>query len=91
LCDEPSFTSITAPTCRAPIISLEPCALNADFQHFIPMKIPYFTDTPERRLWGERRPKRKVTLQYLHLYIQLLTLTHTTLVESLFLLCVIGD
>jgi hypothetical protein len=55
------------------------------------MKIPYFTDTPERRLWGERRPKRKVTLQYLHLYIQLLTLTHTTLVESLFLLCVIGD
>ncbi len=26
----------TAPTCIARIISLEPCALNFDFQHFIP-------------------------------------------------------
>jgi hypothetical protein len=26
----------TAPTCKATIINLEPCALNADFQHFIP-------------------------------------------------------
>jgi hypothetical protein len=25
-----------APTCKATIISLEPCALNADFQYFIP-------------------------------------------------------
>jgi predicted naringenin-chalcone synthase len=25
----------SAPTCNAIIISLEPCALNADFQHFI--------------------------------------------------------
>ncbi len=24
------------PTCKGTIISLEPCALNADFQHFIP-------------------------------------------------------
>jgi hypothetical protein len=26
----------TASTCKATIISLQPCALNADFQHFIP-------------------------------------------------------
>jgi hypothetical protein len=46
-------------------ISLEPCALNADFQHFIPKsnKFPYFMDTPEKMVWGERRPKDKVTLQ----------------------------
>jgi hypothetical protein len=25
----------TSPTCKATIINLEPCALNADFQHFI--------------------------------------------------------
>jgi len=25
-----------ASTCKATIINLEPCALNADFQHFIP-------------------------------------------------------
>jgi hypothetical protein len=56
---------ITAPTCKAIIISLEPCALNADFQHFIPgsNKFPYFMDTPERKIWGERRPKDSVTLQ----------------------------
>jgi hypothetical protein len=57
--------SITAPTCKDTIISLEPCALNADFQHFIPRsnKFPYFMDTPERRVWGERRPKDRVTSQ----------------------------
>ncbi len=26
----------SAPTCTATIIPLEPCALNAEFQHFIP-------------------------------------------------------
>jgi hypothetical protein len=26
-------------------------------------KFPYFMDTPERRVWGERRPKGRVTLQ----------------------------
>jgi len=26
----------TAPTCKGTIISLEPCTLNAAFQHFIP-------------------------------------------------------
>jgi hypothetical protein len=39
----------TAPTFKATIISLEPCALNADFQHFIPRelpKFPYFMDYP---------------------------------------------
>ncbi len=58
-CGELSFTSITAPTCKATIISLEPCALNADFQHFIPRfnKNFCFMDTPERRVGGERRPK----------------------------------
>ncbi len=57
--------SITTPTCKATIISLEHCALNADFQHFIPRynKFPYFMDTPGRRVWGERRPKDRVTLQ----------------------------
>jgi hypothetical protein len=72
-CGELGFTlsllflsaSITAPTCNASI-SLEPCALNGDFQHFIPKsnKFHYFMDTPERRVWGEeRRPKDRVTLQ----------------------------
>ncbi len=27
------------------------------------MKFPYFMDILERRVWGERRPKNKVTLQ----------------------------
>jgi hypothetical protein len=77
-CGELSFTlsllflsaSITAPTCKAIIISLEPCALNADFQHFIPRsnKFPYFMDTPERRIWGERRPKDRVTLQIIFVF-----------------------
>jgi hypothetical protein len=42
---------MTAPTCKATIISLEPFALNADFQHFIPTsnKFHYFMDSPERR------------------------------------------
>jgi hypothetical protein len=41
------------------------CALNADFQHsFLDLiKFPYFMNTPERRVWGERRPKAKETLQ----------------------------
>ncbi len=88
-CGELGFTlsllflsaSITVPTCRA-TISLEPCALNGDFQHFIPRsnKFHYFMDTPARRVWGEeRRPKDRVTLQlilvvtltYLHIPTQL--------------------
>jgi hypothetical protein len=27
------------------------------------IKFPYFMDTPERRVWGERRPKDRVSLQ----------------------------
>jgi hypothetical protein len=27
------------------------------------IRFPYFMDTPERRVWGERRPKDKLTLQ----------------------------
>ncbi len=66
--------SMTAPTCKATIISLEPFALNADFQHFIPTsnKFHYFMDTLERRVWGERRHKDRVTLQI----ILILTLRH---------------
>ncbi len=66
--------SMTAPTCKATIISLEPFALNADFQHFIPTsnKFHYFMDTPERRVWGERRRKDRVTSQIILIF----TLTH---------------
>jgi len=48
--------SFTAPTSRTTIISLEPCALNAEFQHFILdfIKFPYFLDTTERGDRGER-------------------------------------
>jgi hypothetical protein len=66
-CGELNFTmsliflsaSITAPTCKAIIISLEPCALDADFQHFIPRsnKFLYFMDTPKRRVWVKGGPK----------------------------------
>jgi hypothetical protein len=35
------------------------------------IKFPYFMDTPKRRVWGERRPKNKVTLQI----VLVLTLT----------------
>jgi len=65
---------MTAPTCKATIISLEPFALNADFQHFIPTsnKFHSFMDTPERRVWGERRRKDRVTSQIILIF----TLTH---------------
>jgi hypothetical protein len=61
---------MTAPTCKATIISLETLALNADFQHFIPTssKFLYFMDTPERRVWGERRRKDRVTLQIILIF-----------------------
>jgi hypothetical protein len=48
------------------MIILEPCALNADFQHFIPRlsKISLlYGYTIERKVWNERRPTDKVTLQ----------------------------
>jgi hypothetical protein len=37
---------------------LEPCALNAEFQHFI--KLPYFADLTQRGDSGEMRPKERV-------------------------------
>ncbi len=36
------------------------------------IKFPYLKDTLERRVWGERRPKDKVTLQIFFVF----TLTH---------------
>jgi hypothetical protein len=57
--------SITVTTCRA-TISLEPCALNGNFQHFIPRsnKFHYFMDTPARRVWHpEKKKNRGFTLQ----------------------------
>jgi hypothetical protein len=36
------------------------------------MDKPYFMDIPERRVWGERRPKDRVTLQIILVF----TLTH---------------
>jgi len=46
----------SAPTCTTTIITLEPCALNAEFQNFILgfNKLPYFADITER---GDRRRK----------------------------------
>jgi len=86
-CGELNFTlsllflsaSITIPTCKANIISLEPCALNVDFQHFIPISniFPYFLDTPKRRVWGEQRPKDKVTLQIILVFTLTLPKTFT--------------
>jgi hypothetical protein len=68
---------MTAPTCKATIISLETFALNADFQHFIPTsnKFHYVMDTPERRVWGERRRKDRVTLPIILVLTHLKTFT----------------
>jgi hypothetical protein len=54
----------TAPTCKATIISLEPCALNADFQHFIPgfNKVSLLYGYPWKKGLSESRLKDKVTL-----------------------------
>jgi hypothetical protein len=41
------------------IITLEPCALNAKFHHFI--KFPYFVESTEGVFGAERRPKDKMT------------------------------
>jgi len=51
----------TAPTCKAAIISLEPCALNADFQHFIPRFNKTFLlygYSPKKGLGVKGGPKR---------------------------------
>jgi hypothetical protein len=46
------------------------------FPNFI--KLPYFMDTLERRVWGEKRPKYKVTLQIILVFTltQPKTFTH---------------
>jgi hypothetical protein len=64
------YIIFTAPTCRAAIIPLEPCALNGEIQHHFVLgfsisywdliKFPYFTDTTKRGIRGERRPKDRV-------------------------------
>jgi hypothetical protein len=42
------------PTCITPIITPEPCALNAEFQHFILRFNSFiFADTTERRGWKQ--------------------------------------
>ncbi len=50
----------TAPTCKA-IISLEPCALNADFQHFIPRfnKICLLWWIPQKKGFGWKEAQRQ--------------------------------
>jgi hypothetical protein len=66
----------TAPNCTTTIINLESCALNAEYQHFIPscsiscwdlLKCLYFVDTTETgdRGWNEaqRQGEDRVTLR----------------------------
>jgi hypothetical protein len=52
----PATYIFTALTQTIIIVTLEPCTLNAEFQHFILhlIKFPYFADTTER---GETGPK----------------------------------
>jgi hypothetical protein len=60
----------TAPNCTTTIVSLEPCALNAEFQHFIlrfnknvfTLRIPL----KEGIGGGERRPKDRVKTGWLY-------------------------
>jgi hypothetical protein len=49
-----------APTCKVSIISLEPCALNADFQHFIPRfnKISLLCGYPWKKGLGWKEAQR---------------------------------
>jgi len=51
-------------TCTTTIITLEPCALNAEFQHFIPrfnQTFPYFGDLTQRGggIGGEKEAQRQ--------------------------------
>jgi hypothetical protein len=54
----------TAPTEPTTIISHEPCALNVEFQHFIPKfnNISLLCGYVERGVWGERKPKDRVKI-----------------------------
>jgi hypothetical protein len=51
----------TAPTCKATIISVEHCALNADFQHFIPRfnKISLIYGYPWKKGLGRKEAERQ--------------------------------
>jgi hypothetical protein len=63
------YIHFTALNCATTIIGLEPCALNAEYQHFIRRFIKmsfYFADTTERG--GERRPKDRVKTRVTLLY-----------------------
>ncbi len=59
-----------APTCTTTIIHLEPDALNAEFQHFIPKfnQISYFMGTRKEGLDSEKRPNDRVTLWLILIY-----------------------
>jgi hypothetical protein len=54
VCTAPTYTTTT-------IITLEPCALNGEFQHFIPRfnkNFLYFADTTERGDRGQQKQRR---------------------------------
>jgi len=59
----------TAPICTTTIISLEPCALNAEYQHFILrfVKMSLLCGYHLKEgIMGERRPKDRVKRWLLH-------------------------
>jgi len=62
----------TSPTCKATTISLEPCALNADFQHFIPrfnqISLLYGYAWKKGLAWKEAQRQLQIVLVF--------TLTH---------------
>jgi hypothetical protein len=70
-----AFTTATyifiAPTCTTTIITLEPYALNVEFQHFIPIfnKISSFCGYSETGVWGWKEAIRQGDfLNNLHIY-----------------------
>ncbi len=59
----------TAPSCQSTIISLEPCAFNAGFQHFILrfIKMSFTLQIPVKDgIGGEKRPKDRVKIGLLY-------------------------
>jgi len=63
------YTFTAPPTCTTTIITLEPCALSAEFQHFIPrfnqISLPLRTWLKEGDRGGERRPKDSYKLSFI--------------------------
>ncbi len=91
------YIYFTALNCTTTIISLEPCALNAEFEHFILscsnsswdlMKCLYFSDTTERgdRGWKgtQRQGEDRVTLRITLLYSETLDLSNFTINECIY-------